>query len=1117
MISDRLFIACFILLSCCSSLRAQTSVPFYVEDFDSVVPPRLPAGWTTTSNKSPSGDFTTSTSASLSSPNAVVTTDAKVAQRLASPLIDFGSKLPAYIEFHERRTSSYNSGLLVEASVNNDTSFAILIGDTLKNTGASGYVTRTLPLPASLRDVSGVRFRWRVLGNGTGSTGTLRIDDVSVTVQKQRDLAISSLSVEPSVVRSGGDAAVRFGISNRAVGGTFSFSLRLYDDKNPDSAATADEMICEESFTRDFPAADSEAIVLTYSNIAPGAHRLIGILVFPGDEDSTNNSMTTSFLAGYSYHAIVLNEIMYAPSKGPEWVEGINITTDTISLAQWKMGDNTASRVVITSAQVKIPPRQFFIISRDSTIFSFFPVPRVPVVRSSFPALNNDGDAVVIVDPAGFTIDSVAYEPSWGGTGGCSLERIDTAGGSNSAANWGTSRNPAGATPGFVNSVTKKDFDASVERITLSTAAPMIKESFQVSAVVKNNGRKALHGISVSFNADWSDTQEPPQLFGNTRLTSLSPSDSTEVTRPMTVALQGEHRIFVSIDGKEDEDSTNNSAVLSFTAGIRPCSVVVNEIMYAPPGDMPEWIEFYNAGSETVDMNGWKISDSNVKTKSLVANAPFPVAPGEYLLVSADSTLSRYFALPSPVIVSSFSALNNSTPDAVVLFDNRGITMDSVWYKPSWGGINGRSLERVDCFASSVDSANWRSSAPTCGFENSVAKKDLDLEVNRITGSPTANGSRLSATIHNAGRKSVSSFVVEFFYDANCDSIASPGELLKSLQESSLAAGDSVVFFFEWSTGVKGKVPLVCRVELPGDQRAANNEKFGWTANSFLAQSVVINEIMYDPLPGQSEFIELFNRSRDTIDLRGWKMSDALSSSGSRNTFNFPDRSTAVPPGGYLVISADSTLAAQFPVFTSSLGSRILIANKDLSLNNSGDDVVLFDLTDTRIDSVRYSPSWNNPALKASTSGKSLERINPSFSGNDKRNWSTSVSPAGATPAERNSIYTVALPSSASLRLSPNPFSPDNDGFEDNLAIAYSLPSTTSMIRVRCFDLQGRLIRTLANTEAAASSGTILWDGLDDNRQRVRMGMYIILFEAFDAYGGSVRTMKDVAVVARRL
>jgi len=249
---------------------------------------------------------------------------------------------------------------------------------------------------------------------------------------------------------------------------------------------------------------------------------------------------------------------------------------------------------------------------------------------------------------------------------------------------------------------------------------------------------------------------------------------------------------------------------------------------------------------------------------------------------------------------------------------------------------------------------------------------------------------------------------------------------------------------------------------------------------------------MYDPLPGRSEFIELFNRSSDTLDLRSWKIMDALSGSGSRNTFIFPDRSTALAPGNYIVVSADSTLATQFPCLASSPLPKILNANKDLSLNNSGDDVILLDLTDTRIDSVRYSASSNNPALKTSTSGKSLERINPSLSSNDKRNWSTSVSSAGATPAERNSIYTVVLPSTGSLRLSPNPFSPDNDGFEDNLAITYSLPSTTSMIRVRCFDVQGRLVRTLANNEAAASSGTLLWDGFDDNHQRVRIGMYII-------------------------
>jgi len=101
--------------------------------------------------------------------------------------------------------------------------------------------------------------------------------------------------------------------------------------------------------------------------------------------------------------------------------------------------------------------------------------------------------------------------------------------------------------------------------------------------------------------------------------------------------------------------------------------------------------------------------------------------------------------------------------------------------------------------------------------------------------------------------------------------------------------------------------------------------------------------------------------------------------------------------------------------------------------------------------------------------------------------------------------------------LSPNPFSPDNDGFEDNLAITYSLPTTVSMIRVRCFDVQGRLVRTLANNEPVASSGTLLWNGLDDNNRRVRIGMYIILFEALDAAGGITRVMKDVAVVATKL
>jgi hypothetical protein len=274
---------------------------------------------------------------------------------------------------------------------------------------------------------------------------------------------------------------------------------------------------------------------------------------------------------------------------------------------------------------------------------------------------------------------------------------------------------------------------------------------------------------------------------------------------------------------------------------------------------------------------------------------------------------------------------------------------------------------------------------------------------------------------------------------------------------------------------------------------------------------------MYDPLPNCSEFVELFNRSTDTVDLHGWSIMDTPSGSGNRAVFNISGRSLLLPPNNYLVIGADSSVIPQFSKNFSGGTNNVVIANKDLSLNNSGDDVILLDETKTQIDSVRYSPSWHNPAFNTSTTGKSLERINPSLASNNRNNWSTSIAPEGGTPGERNSIFTASIPSAAHLTLSPNPFSPDNDSYQDYLAIGYSLPSATSMIRVRCFDVQGRLVRTLANNEPAAASGTLLWNGLDDHNKRVRVGMYIILFEALDANGGVVHVMKDVAVVARKL
>jgi FlgD Ig-like domain len=178
--------------------------------------------------------------------------------------------------------------------------------------------------------------------------------------------------------------------------------------------------------------------------------------------------------------------------------------------------------------------------------------------------------------------------------------------------------------------------------------------------------------------------------------------------------------------------------------------------------------------------------------------------------------------------------------------------------------------------------------------------------------------------------------------------------------------------------------------------------------------------------------------------------------------------------------------------------------------------VVLRDPSGSTVDSVAYDPYWHNPDVQE-TKGRSLERISPSGESNDGRNWSTCALPIGGTPGRPNSLYAHGVPSKAGLVCSPDPFSPDGDGYQDNTVIHLDLPLPVSLISVRIFDSRGRLIRRLVNAEPAGSHGDFVWDGRDDNRALARIGMYVIFVEAMDEGGSLLETTRGVVVLARRL
>lgn len=282
------------------------------------------------------------------------------------------------------------------------------------------------------------------------------------------------------------------------------------------------------------------------------------------------------------------------------------------------------------------------------------------------------------------------------------------------------------------------------------------------------------------------------------------------------------------------------------------------------------------------------------------------------------------------------------------------------------------------------------------------------------------------------------------------------------------------------------------------------------SAQHFTRNDLIINEIMAAPNTTGSEYIELYNPTSQTINIVGWLFSESGSTKGISDTC-----SALIKPGMYAVIAADTNIYTDFPYLrTPDSTQRVFIAGS-LGLNNDADLVKIADVFRTMIDSVYYTDNWYNPNLPGS--GRSLEKINPSLNGNDGRNWSSCTYPNGGSPGLKNSVYTNNSTQQGEITISPNPFSPDNDGYEDFTIISYKLKNAVSQVRMKIFDVKGRLIKTILNNQASGTSGQVVYNGLDDENRKLRLGIYIVFLESLNDQNGVVETIKTTMVVGAKL
>lgn len=275
---------------------------------------------------------------------------------------------------------------------------------------------------------------------------------------------------------------------------------------------------------------------------------------------------------------------------------------------------------------------------------------------------------------------------------------------------------------------------------------------------------------------------------------------------------------------------------------------------------------------------------------------------------------------------------------------------------------------------------------------------------------------------------------------------------------------------------------------------------------------LAINEILYNPYKGGSDFVELYNKSGYPINLQKLYIAKRDDNDSIVNVYQVTTEYTLVDTGAYIVLTQDTANVAS----TYKHGGLFLQLKSMPSFPDDEGTVLILDDRDTIVDEFHYNDDMQLPLL-SNTEGVSLERIDYNRPTQDTSNWTSAAESAGfATPGLKNSQYcdmSKIKHNIGDISLSEQVFSPDNDGYNDNLFIGYKFNKGNYVADVNIFNKNGVLVRHLVSNQTIGSQGEWKWDGLDDNDRKLNIGIYAIIVKVFDV-NGKVYIFKKAAVIS---
>jgi hypothetical protein len=543
--------------------------------------------------------------------------------------------------------------------------------------------------------------------------------------------------------------------------------------------------------------------------------------------------------------------------------------------------------------------------------------------------------------------------------------------------------------------------------------------------------------------------------------------------------------------------------------------VVITEIMADPTPQVglpnAEYIEIRNVSSTAFNLNSWHLSDA---AGTATITASFVLQPDSAVVLCSNTNAPLLAAYGRAIGVTSFPSLDNDGETLILRSpQNRiihAVSYTSAWYSNEAKKHGGWSLEMIDPKNPCQGSSNWKASTDPLGGTpartNSVNGNNRDLTPPQLKRTYTTDSLTAILIFDEPLDSSTASLVANFNVSGNnvVSAICLPPLFdrvqikLSTPMLSSTVYSISVASIKDCSGNVIGNF---------------NKAPLGIPAIA-TAGEVVINEILFNPKSGGSDYVELYNRSRKIVDLNRLFLANRNGNGVLSSLVRISDQPFYLFPGEYIAVTEDE-LNVSFNYLVKNADALIPVSSLPSWPDDKG-TVAVVEINNTVIDEVAYEDDWHF-ALIANPEGVALERIDPEIATQKKDNWTSAASTAGyGTPGYRNSQYKQSASGNGMMDIVPKVFSPDNDGIDDLVAISLKTDGAGYVANIKLFDANGRLVRYLVKNATMGKEGSWNWDGLDDKNARLPIGSYVVHAELFNLEGKK-QQWKGVVVLARRL